>query len=154
MQKDFHIHTDGAEVVIREGQALPLKEPVALHLSGDINAPKEFYNKRKHLFNTLNAKGYSTDSSNVVIDKKNGKVTFTINESSAYACQVTGILSLNPVIAKLRTNDETFQGFLPAELAKALRLMRAYFTGITYFNTLINNLQDFKAKFDTEVIVS
>ena len=151
-QYHFNVLESTGEVVIRHGEALPVREPQKISLSGDINTPREFYEKRANLFSHNSTEGHSYDSNetNVVIDKKKGTVILTVNEASYFSDTIIGKLVQNPILAKLNINDDRFQGFLPAELAKVLRMHKSMFTSAEFFNTLINSLNDFKAKFETE----
>ena len=67
----------GKEVIIRQGEAQPIREPKSISLSGDINAPFEFYEKRKDLFlhNTIDGSfTYDSQKTNGVINKEAGTV--------------------------------------------------------------------------------
>lgn len=152
--EQFHFSTlDGREVVIRHGQALPLHEPQKLSLSGDINTPFEFFYKRVNLFSHSILEGpilYDSNKTNVVFNKDAGTLVLSINEDSHLATTVKGTLKLDPIFSQLKVNDEDFKGFTPAELAKILRMNRSLFDDKAFFNDLVNSLQKFKAKFDTE----
>lgn len=152
--EQFHFSTlDGKEVIIRHGQALPLHEPQKLFLSGDINTPFEFYEKRKDLFShsILDAPIlYNSHKTNVVFNKESGTLVLSTNEDSFFATTVKGTLKLDPIFSQLKVNDEDFKGFTPSELAKILRMNRRLFDDKAFFSDLVNSLQKFKAKFDTE----
>lgn len=139
------------EVVIRHGEAIQVREPIAISIEGDINAPREFFTKRKTEFSHEIPAGFSYDSAktNLVINKEKGTVTLSVNEESYFKGKIIGTLKLNPILAKLRINDDNFSGFTPAELAKILRMNRHLFPNKEFFNDLIKSLQEFKAKFDT-----
>lgn len=153
--EQFHFNSFGEanEVIIRHGDALPIREPQKLSLSGDINTPFEFYEKRKDLF-LHNLQGgvadYDSHKTNVVFNKDAGTLVLSTNEDSFFATTVKGTLKLDPIFSQLKVNDEDFKGFTPAELAKILRMNRSLFDDKAFFNDLVNSLQKFKAKFDTE----
>lgn len=153
-QEQYHFNSFGEsnEVIIRHGEALPIREPQKLSLSGDINTPFEFYEKRKDLFLHNLESGvsyYDSDKTNVVFNKELGMLILSTNEDSYFATTVKGTLKLDPIFSQLKVNDEDFKGFTPAELAKILRMNRSLFDNKDFFNDLVNNLQNFKAQFET-----
>ncbi|HEY1055998.1 MAG TPA: hypothetical protein VGE24_12710 [Emticicia sp.] len=154
MNQELHIHNPTTDIVIRTGAALPVKEPIALRLSGDINTPKEFYQKRISSWGMNSLDAYNSKQTSLTINKKEGKITLVFNEQDPYYGQVEGKLTLNPLFGKLKVNEDSFQGFTPAELAKILRMNRQYFHDLDFFNNLVKNLQNFNAKFDTEITES
>lgn len=152
-QYHFNSFGESNEVIIRHGDALPIREPQKLSLLGDINTPFEFYEKRKVLF-LHNLSGgvadYDSNKTNVVFNKDAGTLIFSTNEDSHFATTVKGTLKLDPIFSQLKVNDEDFKGFTPAELAKILRMNRSLFHDKEFFSTLVNSLQSFKAQFDTQ----
>jgi len=141
------------EVIIRHGDALPIREPQKLSLSGDINTPFEFYEKRKELFlhNIQDVVAdYDSSRTNVVFNKDAGTLVLSTNEDSFFATTVKGTLKLDPIFSTLKVNDDDFKGFTPAELAKILRMNRILFHDKVFFSELVNSLQNFKAQFDTQ----
>lgn len=152
-QFHFQLLESTGEVVIRHGEALPIREPQKLSLSGDINTPFEFYEKRKDLFLHVTesvVNEYDSNKTNVVFNKEAGTLVLSTNEDSFFATTVKGTLKLDPIFSQLKVNDEDFKGFTPAELAKILRMNRSLFDDKEFFNKLVNGLQNFKAQFDTQ----
>lgn len=168
---------ENGEVVIRHGAALPLQEPKAIRLSGQIYAPSEFYEKRKHLFNQSplmlapakeselhelqeNVPGelitgfyggiitYHSDTSYITFDKTNGVAFLVIDENNPYRIEVKGSLVENPLINDLHLNQETY--FEPKDLAKKLRKWRHFAESFLEFDEVIKNLMNFKGSFTTE----
>lgn len=99
-QESFHIkveNSDGKEIVIRHGEALPLKEPNVVKVAGDVKAPYTFYKspicKDK-------------DTVLVIYDNKKGFLRLTDSPNGKYQNEITGSVTENKDIAKLNLGVE------------------------------------------------
>ena len=77
---------EGQETIIRFGDALPLKEPKAVSISGTIDAPARWVEKRKDDIVSADA--------HVLVDRDHMSITLKTDENSAYSNQIVGVLTL------------------------------------------------------------
>lgn len=68
---------EGQETIIRFGDALPLKEPKAVSISGTIDAPARWVEKRKDDIVSADA--------HVLVDRDHMSITLKTDENSAYS---------------------------------------------------------------------
>ena len=73
---------------IRFGDALPLKEPKAVSISGTIDAPARWVEKRKDDIVSADA--------HVLVDRDRMTITLNTDENSAYMDQIVGTLTPSP----------------------------------------------------------
>lgn len=127
------------ELVIREGEALPLKEPVKLVVSGLIDAPGAFFTARKP----------EADTSNVIVSRKTRSIQLSVNESDNYGSKITGTLFYNKELLDFGINNNKIYGI--KELAALLRMKRIHFQDRTEHATFLKSLNSFNARITTEL---
>ncbi len=132
------------EVIIRKGEALPLKEPTPVRISGQIDSPARWLKKR---VDTLNQK-----DANVTVDRENFCIQLTIDENNAYKDIITGKLELSEEMNKLGINSGEYIGSF--DMAELIKKNRSYFESTTAAMQLVSELRNFKAKVDKEIEAS
>lgn len=129
------------EIVIREGQALELKEPVKVKIVGNIDAPARWLETR---FDCLKEK-----TCHVLVDRENMLITLKCNENNHYGTIVMGTLSVSPEFLKFKINKgEYITNF---EMAELFKMNRSHFENKSTAMKLVSELQNFKAKVDKEL---
>lgn len=130
-----------SEVVIREGQALQLREPERVQLHGTIDAPARWIEKRE---STINQK-----ECYVEVNREEMTITLVTDEKNYYGASVQGKLELSPEYGKFGINGgEYITNF---EMAELFKMNRAYFENRSVAMKLVTDLQNFKAKVDKEI---
>lgn len=131
------------EIVIREGEALEQKEPVKVDISGTIDSPLRWLEKRVAL-NRINQK-----VCNIQVNREQMAISLQCYENSYYGERITGKLELSPVFQKFGINSgEYLTNF---EMADLFKMNRSYFESKTTAMNLVTQLQNFKAKVDKDI---
>lgn len=134
---------NGTQILeIREGAALPLKEPKIVDIKGTLTAPSIFYSKRKSTFEPLSA--------HVIYSREKGYLRLVINEASAYAGTIEGKIEINPLIKQIGINEPN-RLFSIGELIKILRPLSYIFESKEEHREFIEGLQTFKASINTVI---
>lgn len=129
------------EVIIREGNAVKLHEPVKVDITGTIDAPARWLEKR---FDCIKEK-----TCNVVVDREQMSIALRCNENNHYGSSVVGRMELSQEYKRFGINSgEYVTNF---ELAELIKMNRTYFESKSTAMKLVTELQNFKAKVDKEI---
>jgi hypothetical protein len=132
---------EGETIVIREGDALEIKPPEKIKISGDINTVKSFIDKRKKIdaamdaFELAGRQGINPDRTVVTVDKSNLSITLELDPEDFYGTVVTGKLEIEPELTKF--SIETTKKFTQQELIKLLRYGKRWFADPAAHETLL-----------------
>jgi hypothetical protein len=151
----IHAEQAGGEITIRKGEALPLKEPQKISLSGDINSVANFLGRRfapqgTDVFETMvKYTGYGlqkveADRAVIVVDKQAMSITLLLDPENFYGSSVTGTLTVSDELKAFSINAA--RTFTREELVKLLRFSGLYFPDRDKFETLVKSYQSFSAK--------
>lgn len=130
-----------SEVVIREGTALPLKEPVKVIISGVISAPLIWILKRVSIIATLLC--------NIKFSYENSTITYTEDENNAYGAVITGKLEESKEFKEFGINSSNYK--TPLEMSEFFKMHRSFFENHQAAMSLVTVLKNFKAKVDRQV---
>lgn len=140
MLADGILHNSG-EVVIREGEAVKLREPVKVDITGTIDAPARWLETRHDCV--------TEKKCHVVVNREAMTVSLRCDENNHYGTVITGCLELSPEYRRFGINSgEYVTNF---ELAELIKMNRSYFESKTTAMKLVTELQNFKAKVDKEI---
>lgn len=131
---------DSKEVVIRTGEALELKEPRIVEITGSIDAPVEFAKKRDSEIEPLNT--------HVIVDKENGTIELIIDEKNQYRTKVKGGLTPFTNLAKLGINEDRI--YSPRQLYEKLKFFGMYFKNRDQHISLCDKLTKFTGRIETD----
>lgn len=132
------------EVVLREGKApvaLDPKEPIIVDITGTIDAPCRWLEKRMGLFDER--------TSNIIVDRDNMKIGLTINETDYYQTTIDGVLQPSKEMQEFGINAE--KRWDPIKLSQFFKMHRAFFKDKTQNMTLVSTLKNFKAKVNQDI---
>lgn len=130
------------EIVIREGEALPLKEPRRVIVNGVLHAPSSFMQNRKELL--------AVTRSHLIVCEKQGTLKFVTLEDDAYGNEISGSLKPAGIIEEFGIND-TRKFYADKELAKFFRKMEYFFQDKAEHKKIIASLMAFQAKITTAI---
>lgn len=133
------------DVVIREGEALPLHEPVKVQIKGIIDSPARWLEKHKELQQI-------TNKCHVLVNRENLNIVLQVNENAHYGTNVTGFMQLSEVFHKFHINDG--HTFTLNELANLFKMNRFYFETKQIAAGLVTLLQNFKGKVNKDLEAS
>lgn len=132
---------DGKDIVIRFGDALPLKEPKAVSIHGTIDAPARWVEKRKDDIVSADA--------HVLVDRDRMTITLNTDENSAYMDQIVGTLTLSTEMQEFGINTGEYMSCF--DMADRIKQLRTYFETQQEAMKLVTELRNFKAKIDKEL---
>ncbi len=132
------------EVVLREGQApvaLDPKEPERVVISGTIDAPFRWLEKRIELINQK--------ATNIIVNRDKMGLALTIDETNYYQTEINGILQVSKEMQEFGINVE--KKWEPIKLSKFIKMHRAFFTDKSQNMMLVSTLKNFKAKVNQDI---
>ena len=135
---------ESKETVIRFGDALPLKEPKAVSISGTIDAPARWVEKRKD--------DIVSSDAHVLVDRDRMTITLNTDENSAYMDQIVGTLTISTEMQEFGINTGEYMSCF--DMADRIKQLRTYFETQQEAMKLVTELRSFKAKIDKELELS
>lgn len=131
----------GGEMIIREGSAMPQREPEAVKIHGTIDAPARWLEARRDCVDEKKC--------HVLVDRDNMKIRLKCDETDYYGGSITGALELSAEYKRFGINSGEYRTHF--ELAELIKMNRSYFENKTTAMKLVSELQNFKAKVDKEL---
>lgn len=135
---------DGKDMVIRFGDALPLKEPKYVSIHGTIDAPARWVEKRKDDIVSADA--------HILVDRDHMTITLNTDENNFYSDQIVGTLTLSTEIQEFGINTGEYMSCF--DMADRIKQLRTYFETQQDAMKLVSELRNFKAKVDKELELS
>lgn len=134
---------NGNEIIIREGQALPAKEPVKNIISGDINSISSFISIRK------NQKLIDEKKALVISNKGDLEISLLLDPENPYGAEVHAKLELSDELKAFHIN-ETFT-YSREQFVKLIRFNKIWFDSADTHEKLLNQVMAFAANTNTSV---
>lgn len=137
--KDIQINLSetGNVVEIRQGDAMPLREPVKVEESGNIKAPGNYSEIVKP----------DPQLAIVVFNRSSMSITYFENPRNYHAAKVTGTLLMNPELKEFKINENKMYGM--KELSQFLNMRKHLFSDREECLALVKGLVSFKGKIET-----
>lgn len=135
---------DGKDMVIRFGDALPLKEPKYVSINGTIDAPARWVEKRKDDIVSADA--------HILVDRDHMTITLNTDENNFYSDQIVGTLTLSTEMQEFGINTGEYMSCF--DMADRIKQLRTYFETQQEAMKLVTELRSFKAKIDKELELS
>ena len=132
------------EVVFREGaapKALDPKEPCPIDITGTIDSPLRWLEKRIDLIDQKQA--------NITVNRDEMKISLVDKEIDYYNNAVNGILQSSKEIFEFGINTE--RRWEPIKLSKFFKMHRAFFKDKSENMLLVSTLKNFKAKVNQDI---
>lgn len=111
--------TIGSEIIIREGHALPVKEPVKILLSGDIHTVSNYLKIRNEQSEIDIKKAV------VISDKSNLSIKLLLDPANSYGGEIASTLEKSDELQPFRINEN--KTFTKEELVKLIKFNKIYF---------------------------
>lgn len=153
MEQDLNLTIDQGvkELVIRHDKAIVLYEEQKVNLSGTIEAPRLFDEKRKSVKapTTLGFEGlniYDPDNTHVRYSKDDMWIEIVYNERDNFKTVVKGTMARNPDLTAFGINDGTT--WSRGELQTFLKMNRIHFEKLEANQKIVANLAKFQAQVD------
>lgn len=143
MQKlELQLQNVGNEVIIREGQALPQKEPQKILLAGDIKSVSSYLKVRANVAGGLQV--VDTGRAVVNVDKEAMTIELRLDPENFYGTSVVGKLELSEELKRWNVNQP--KTFKLQELTKLIRFNRIDFDDYDKHDMLLKAYQSFNFK--------
>jgi hypothetical protein len=137
-EMNINVEAKDGQLVIREGEALPLHYPAPIALSGTLGAPHQFLKGRTRVDET---------ESHLLIKKDKGSIELVIGDRSATSViSVVGTLTPDGDLKKFNINTE--KRWTIAEFLKFIKTMRFYFADKAAHAALVLSLQTWSVKIE------
>lgn len=131
------------EIVIREGKAVELHEPVKVVIAGTLDAPARWLETRMRL-------GLVNQGANhVLVDRENLSITLQCNENNYYGSCISGELIVSPEYKRFGINAGGY--ITNFDMAELIKMNRSFFETRSVAMNLVTELQNFRAKVDKEI---
>lgn len=132
---------ESKEFTIRQGTALKLHEPEVVMISGTIDAPARWIEKR--------VDQTEQEKCHVLVKRDEMSIAMNCDENNYYGAIIQGRLQLSEEYRRFGINSGEYRTHF--ELAELIKMNRSYFENKTTAMKLVTELQNFKAKVDKEV---
>lgn len=132
------------EVIIREGQALPAKEPIPVRIDGTIDAPARWAENRKSVIPQLN--------SFMCINRQELRITLVEDERNSYFNRITGTMTLSDKFKEFGINSGKY--ITNFEMADLFKMNRSFFETKTICMDLVSKLKNLKASVNKQIEAS
>lgn len=132
------------EIIWRDGHAakqLEPKEPVPVDITGTINSPFRWLEKRIGLIDQKQA--------NITVCRDDMKITLVDKENDFYNNGICGVLQASKEMQEFGINTE--KKWDPIKLSKFIKMHRAFFTDKSQNMVLVSTLKNFKAKVNQDI---
>jgi len=131
------------ELVVREGNALPVKEPVKISILGIISTVTTFIKYRLNVITPM------VDTCHILVNRVKMTISLVIDECNHYSGFVSGKLSMNPDFLSFGIN--TGKSWSHKDLAEFIKMNRSCFADREVASVLAADLSKLKVKVETEV---
>ncbi len=137
------VEATNGELVIRKGEALPVKHPIHVVLAGNIDAPMVFAKARPGLVKSLANEGH------VLVNMKSKAITLVMGESNPYlSYRISGKLKLSDQITSINLNGSKM---FRSDLIHLIKRHRYYFIDKEQYNIILQSIEKFSAKIEKEI---
>lgn len=138
---EVNVNGNATELIIREGAAVPIREPEIINVTGTIGAPAEWYTKRKSQIDV--------SKSHVIYSLEKMEIVLVVDEESHFAATITGKTKFNPELEKFGINAG--KTYTVNELKNFIKLNRYFFADQDENLKIVTNLEKFRAKVQTQI---
>lgn len=140
METKLNITPSGDKLSIYEGQALELKAPAKIAIKGNIEAVKEFLNKRSAINGTV-AQNLDKSKAVIVVDEDGGTLHLMLDPENEDGTEITGKLEFTEYLRQFHINGQ--KTFTREELVKVLRFSKLLFETPDKHESLLKAYQTF-----------
>jgi len=131
-----------AELVLREGEAQPIREEAKLKIGGDIYSPSKWYAVRFDQFTVKN--------SHIIFSREKGIISLHINDKSYFEDVIQGQLVINKELANWGIND-TNKTYTIKDLQRFINMRKIHFADRDEATKMVLNLSKFKASVQSQI---
>ncbi len=141
MNNKIDLKIDGNTLILREGKALEEFHPEVLNITGVLDSPLRYLEKR---IDTIDMK-----KAHILVDRNKMSITLRVDEKEHFGDTIIGELSLSPDFIRFGINTGEYRTTL--EMAEFIKMNRAFFENRSEAMDLVHQLRKFKAKVEKDV---
>lgn len=132
------------EIIIREGDALPAKEPERVNISGTIDTPARWAENREPIIPQLR--------SHMTVDRQNMRIELVEDERSPYSNILVGTMTLSDKFKEFGINGGKY--ITNFEMADLFKMNRSFFETKAVCMELVSKLKNLKANVNRQIEAS
>jgi len=137
----INIEKEEGRVFIYEGAAPVIQNPNIIGITGTIDAPQRWLEKRTSEIAPLNA--------HILVDREKLTITLNMEDKNAFGDSITGKAEFHPAFVRFGINNGNYK--TPQEMAQLFKMNRSHFENQGAAMKLVTELQNFKAKIASEI---
>lgn len=137
------------DVMVRHGEAAKIYDPVAVKISGQITAPRSWFDPRVGQSKPNNTPYFGIQETHVLSNRYSGTIVLIHGENEHFRTEITGTLDVSPEYKELGINSG--KSYTPQELGNKLREMRYLFPDKEQGMKLVTELKNFTATVSASV---
>jgi hypothetical protein len=139
---EVEIQTETATpLTIYEGKAQEIRDPKIIGITGTLDAPYRWLEKRITKIEQLDA--------HVIVNRANLTIVLKLEDKDYFGDAITGKACFHPAFLIFAINSGTYR--TTHELAQLFKMNRSHFENQSKAMSLVTELQNFKAKVDSEI---
>lgn len=141
MNTNVKIEAKDGQIFVYEGKAPVIQDPEVISISGVIDSPFRWLEKRVETIQQLNA--------HIIVDRSGISISLNLEDKDKFGDYITGKAEFHPLFAKFAINaDKYITNF---DMAKLFKMNRSAFENQSTAMALVTELQNFKAKVAKEI---
>lgn len=129
------------EIVVREGNAVEVREPIKVEINGTIDAAARWLETRHDCI--------TQKACHVLVNRENLSIALQCDENNYYGTIVLGTLAISPEFKRFGINEGKY--VTNFEMAELFKMNRTFFENKAIAMKLVSDLQNFKARVDKEI---
>lgn len=131
-----------AELIVREGSALPVDYPKGISITGILAAPYQFFDGKREVIEAI--------KSHITIKKDQGVIVLNVNDQDPHTViQITGQLKKDAALDPWKINSD--KRWTIGEFLKFIKTQRYYFDSADENSALVSSLQTWNARVETVI---
>lgn len=135
---------DMREIIIREGHALPAKEPEQVHINGTIDAPARWAENRKSVIKQI--------ASHMIVNRQDMTISLVEDEKNYYGSTINGKMALSDKFKEFGINSGKY--ITNFEMANLFKMNRSFFETKAICMELVSKLKNLKASINKQIEAS
>jgi hypothetical protein len=143
------IETTGNDITIREGQALDLRHPEKIRLSGNINSISQFLAKRYNGRVGVGLQMIEKDKAVVIVDQAAMRIILQLDPENHFGLEVAALLEFTDEIKAFHINDNHL--FTRETMIKLLKFNKRFFADPMKQETLLESYMKLNLTGSTQI---
>lgn len=146
---NIKLENTGNEIIVREGQALPQKEPVKIKIAGNIQSVSQFLKIRNKENGGLSLQSVDLSKAVVLVNKKDMTITLLLDPENHYGTEVVAKLELSDELKTFGINSQST--FTREQLIKLIRFNKLFFADAEKHAELLAAYMAFNASANSDI---